>query len=60
MCLTYLQKIRHVSLMSVTFMTHYLQIFINIRMKVGDFKGRCGDLDDFIRGVDGICDREVI
>ena len=26
----------------------------------GDFNSRCGDLDDFIRGVDKICDREVI
>ena len=26
----------------------------------GDFNGRCGDLDDFIRGVDCIPDREII
>ena len=26
----------------------------------GDFNSRCGDLDDFIRGIEGVCDREVI
>ena len=26
----------------------------------GDFNSRCGDLDDFIRGVDDVCDRNVI
>ena len=26
----------------------------------GDFNSRCGDLDDFIRGIDRVCDREVI
>ena len=26
----------------------------------GDFNSRGGDLDDFIRGVDEVCDREVI
>ena len=26
----------------------------------GDFNSRCGDLDDFIRGIDEVCDLEVI
>ena len=26
----------------------------------GDFNSRCGDLDDFIRGIDKVCEREII
>ena len=26
----------------------------------GDFNRRCDDLDDFIRGIDKVCDRKVI
>ena len=50
----------HVSLMSVTFMTHYEYQNEGLICVCGDFNSRCGDLDDLIRGVDEFCDREVI
>ena len=26
----------------------------------GDFNSRCGDLKDYIEGVDNLCDREIV